>query len=58
MIVLTDPRLALSIKRRFFGQSRKIGFFASFLSHKALKYPSTYQNMEIVNKSKDEYARI
>ena len=28
--------------------------FASFLSHKALKYPSTYQNMEIVNKSKDE----
>ena len=33
-------------------------FFASFLSHKALKYPSTYQNMEIVNKSKDGYTRI
>jgi len=33
-------------------------FFASFFSHKALKYPSTYQNMEIVNKSKDGYARI
>jgi len=33
-------------------------FFASFLSHKELKYPSTYQNMEIVNKSKDGYTRI
>lgn len=28
-------------------------FFESFLSHKALMYPSIYQNKEIVNKSKD-----
>jgi hypothetical protein len=31
-------------------------FFRPFLSQKALMYPSTYQNKEIVNKSKDGYA--
>jgi len=33
-------------------------FFVPFLSHKALNYPSTYQSKEIVNESKDGYARI
>jgi hypothetical protein len=40
--------------RRTFLDSLEIGFFMPFLSQKALMYPSTYQNKEVVNKSKDE----
>jgi hypothetical protein len=45
--------LFMSIKRTLNEQSQQMVFYTFFLSNKTLMYASTYQNKEIVNKSKD-----